>query len=172
MAAKNIMNVLCFNDWGCNTASLCTTDDSFIAAPLFVSDMQKDQLGHWDLNTDFSFFRTDWVVGFEAVLRAAHYWDASVYLLWWIFSVISWEKKQYVRKRVLPQFAPSSLYSKHFLFLRKWLLTNYWVMFATTSEPFFSLFPWQRHDMPGASERGRETNPVFFTAPKCLLSHL
>lgn len=26
--------------------------------------------------------------------------------------------------------------------------------------------------MPGASERGRETNPVFFTAPKCLLTRL
>lgn len=37
-------------------------------------------------------------------------------------------------------------------------------------EPFFCLFPWQRHDMPGASERGREANAVFFTAPKCLLS--
>lgn len=32
-------------------------------------------------------------------------------------------------------------------------------MFATISEPFFSLFPWQRHDMPGASETGRGDKP-------------
>lgn len=52
--------------------------------------------------------------------------------------------------------------NNHFLFLRKWLLTHYWLMFATISEPFFSLFPWQQHDMSSASERERETNPDFF----------
>lgn len=34
-------------------------------------------------------------------------------------------------------------------------------MFATISEPFFSLFPWQRHDMPGASETGRGDKPFL-----------
>lgn len=57
-----------------------------------------------------------------------------------------------------------------FLFFRKWLCTNYRAMFATISEPFFSLFPWRQHDMPTASKRGRETNPVSFPAPKCFLS--
>lgn len=47
------MNVLHFNDWGCNTASAFSEDDSFLATPLLVSEMQIDQLGNWDSNTEY-----------------------------------------------------------------------------------------------------------------------
>ena len=46
MAAEVIMDLLCLNDLSCNTASLFIRSDSFIAAVLFVYDMQKEQLGH------------------------------------------------------------------------------------------------------------------------------
>lgn len=55
------------------------------------------------------------------------------------------------------------------LFFRLWPCTNYWVMFATITEPFFSLFPWRRAWHARAFKG--ETNPYHFHCTKmCSLS--
>lgn len=158
MVAEIIMNVLCFN----KTASPV----SLTPAPL---DFSKIQTAPPDLHVWVQLLpfvcvpvKDSW----PCLCGSEHCQPWLEVLLWFLFGRETirrgFESRHSSRHRFLS--------SNHFLLLRKWLHTNYWAMFATISEPFFSLFPWQQHDMPTACKRGRETNPVSFTAPKCLLS--
>lgn len=69
-------------------------------------------------------------------------------------------------RSIFSQFPTSSLTSKHFLFFRQWLCTNYWVMFATNTEPFFSLFPWQRPWHAWRLQKREGDKPCLFHCAK------
>lgn len=165
-------------------ASLFTGRDGFIAAPLFVSDMQMKQLLHKLKQLYFGFFfqllSRHWIslcsgaLKFLFFLRAACYLDASVFLLWLIFSANSLELENWSTRggeRVHLQFATSSPTSRHFVSRENG--SSQITGWCLQQSPSLSSPCFHDNDMTclAPEKQGGETNPSFLTAPKCLLSH-
>lgn len=176
---------MCFNDLSCNTASLFTRNR--VIAPLLFC------FSNWDSYTEITniilfllqFLSSGSVVKFAflkivsaqmVTLALKAFWGQL--LIGMHHCICCDEFPSPSAGQIVTMWGEASLHS---------LQNRPWSTFCFLDNGSAQITEWclqqslslsshcfhdNDHDMPGASKRGRETNPVFFTAPKCLLSHL